>query len=191
MPPWRFTLFLLVIRNDISDELMNGIKEMMMSKIINLCLSVLFLSCLIACHRSPVLKDFTYRYSMESINNFKVEFQLNPDSTYQIGQYNYFFDKYEGKAKPIFKEGKLTRDEFDRFAGLITGSQLEKMNDSYGFDRGGDTDNSIIYVIELKHNEQSKFVSVNSSMDEYLPDSFNRLITFTGGFISDKMERVE
>ncbi len=51
-----------------------------MSKIINLCLSVLFLFCLIDCNGSSGLKDFTYRYSMESIGNFKVEFQLNPDS---------------------------------------------------------------------------------------------------------------
>ena len=37
---------------------------------------------------------------MESINNYKVEFQLNPDSTYKIGLYNYFFDNYERAKRP-------------------------------------------------------------------------------------------
>lgn len=163
----------------------------MISKIINLFLYILFVSCFIGCDHSSGLKDFTYIYSMESINNFKVEFQLNPDSTYQIGRYNYFFDKYEGKARPLFKDGKLTRDEFDMFGKLIAGSKLEKMNDSYGFDRSGDADNSIVYMIELKQNEKSKFVSVNAGTDEHLPDNFNRLVAFTGKFISDKMEIAE
>lgn len=158
-----------------------------MSKIINLCLSVLFLFCLIGCDHSSGLKDFTYRYSMENINNFKVEFQLNSDSTYQIGQYNYFFDKFEGKARPLLKDGKLTKDEFDMFSQLIASSKLEKMDDSYGFDRDGDADNSIVYMIELKQNEKSKFVSVNTNTGEHLPDGFNRLIAFTGKFIDDKM----
>lgn len=162
-----------------------------MSKIFNLYLFVLFLSCLIGCNHSSGLKDFTYRYSMESINNFKVEFQLNPDSTYRIGRYNYFFDKYEGKSRPLVKEGKLTQDEFDRFAKLIEGSKLGKMKDAYGFDRKGDIDNNIIYVIELKRDDQSKFVSVNNNTDEHLPDGFNRLIAFTGEFISDKVEMLE
>ena len=124
---------------------------------------------------------------MESINNFKVEFQLNPDSTYQIGRYNYFFDKYEGKARPQYKEGKLTQSEFDMFCKLIAGSKLKKMNDSYGFDHEGDFDNSIVYMVELKQGGKSKFVSVNNSTDEHLPDGFNRMIAFTGEFISDKM----
>ncbi len=162
-----------------------------MSKIINLCLSVLFLFCLIGCNGSSGLKDFTYRYSMESIGNFKVEFQLNPDSTYQIGQYNYFFDKYEGKARPLLKEGILTQEEFDMFTGLIAGSKLEKMDDAYGFDREGDDNNVIVYMVELKQDEKSKFVSVNNNTDEHLPDGFNRLIAFTGEFISDKMEMEE
>ncbi|SFS40953.1 hypothetical protein SAMN05216365_10548 [Porphyromonadaceae bacterium NLAE-zl-C104] len=162
-----------------------------MSKTINFCLLVLLLFCSFGCDRSSGLKDFTYRYSMESIGNFKVELQLNPDSTYQIGRYNYFFDKFKGKVRPYIKEGILTPDEFDRFAKLIKGSKLEKMDDAYGFDRKGDIDNSIVYMIELRQDEQSKFVSVNANTDEHLPDGFNRLITFTGEFISDKMETAE
>ncbi|RNC64595.1 hypothetical protein D7D25_10830 [Proteiniphilum sp. X52] len=128
---------------------------------------------------------------MESVNNFKVEFQLNPDSTYQITRHNYFFDKFEGKARPLIKEGILTQEEFDIFAGLIARSKLGKMKDAYGFDRKGDVDNSIVYMVELKQDEKSKFVSVNSGTDEHLPDGFNHLIAFTGEFISDKMEVLE
>ncbi len=77
------------------------------------------------------------------------------------------------------------------FTGLIAGSKLEKMDDAYGFDREGDDNNVIVYMVELKQDEKSKFVSVNSGTDEHLPDGFNRLIAFTGEFISDKMEMEE
>lgn len=162
----------------------------MMSKINSLLLFIC-LSGLVSCTHSGELKDFTYRYTMESINNFKVEFRLNPDSTYQISRYNYFFDKFEGKAKPLIRKGELTRDEFNSFAKLIERSTLKKMDDSYGFDREGDVDNSIVYMVELKRNEESKFVSVNTNTDEPLPVGFKRLIAFTGEFISDKTEMSE
>lgn len=159
----------------------------MMSKI-NSLLVFICLYTLVGCTHSGGMKDFTFRYTMESINNFKIEFLLNPDSTYEISRYNYFFDKFEGKVKPLIRKGELTRDEFDSFAKLIERSTLEEMDDSYGFDREGDADNSIVYMIELKQNGESKFVSVNANTDEPLPVGFNRLIAFTGEFISDKTE---
>lgn len=151
-------------------------------------LGILCVFCLVGCGNSSDLQDFTYTYSMESIHHFKVEFQLNPDSTYKIGRYNYFFDKYEGRARPLYKEGKLTWDEFDTFRELITGSRLEKMKDAYGFDQNGNTDNSIVYILELKQGGKSKFVSVNAGANERFSTHFTRLIEFTGNFINDRIK---
>lgn len=154
---------------------------------IKLFISVLILISFIGCNGDTGLTNYTYRYSVESINNFKVELQLNPDSTYQIGWHNYFFDKYSGEAQPKYKSGVLTVAEFDTFTNLIDRSGLEKMDDSYGFDHNGTVENDLVHMIELKQNETSKFVVVNAEANDPLPEKFDRLIVFTSNFINDKL----
>ncbi|MDD3788437.1 MAG: hypothetical protein PHO94_07045 [Petrimonas sp.] len=129
------------------------------------------------------MKHFTYTFSMENVNNFKAEFQLNPDSTYKITQINYFFDNFEGKKRPLQKEGKLTKEEFDTFKNLISGSELEKMKDSYGFDNPT-KERSIIYMIQLDRDGESKYVSVNENTPEKFPKDFTKLIEYTNKFIN-------
>ncbi len=148
---------------------------------------VLFLIFLTGCNGDNKLTSYTYRYSMESINNFKVELQLNPDSTYQIGRHNYFFDKYKGETQPQYMSGVLTGIEFDTFTNLIDRSELEKMEDAYGFDHNGTVENNLMYMIELRQNETSKFVIVNPEANDPLPAKFYRLIVFTSDFINDKL----
>jgi hypothetical protein len=139
------------------------------------------------CNNDTDLTSYTYRYSVESINNFKVEFQLNPDSSYQIGRHNYFFDRYKGESQPKYKRGLLTGAEFDTFTELIDGSGLERMDDAYGFDQRGTVENNLVYMIELKQSETSKFVVVNAEANDPIPEKFDRLIVFTSDFINDKL----
>lgn len=140
----------------------------------------------IACNQPADLTEYTYRYSMESMGNFKIEFQLNPDSTYRVGQHNYFFDQYERTPQPRFAEGKLTAEEYDTFTMLIGDSRLGNMDDSYGFDQSV-PENSIVYSIELQQKEQSKFVVINAGANNRFSDDFNRLIKFTSDFVDDKL----
>jgi len=154
---------------------------------VKLFIYVLILMFLMGCNGDAGLTNYTYRFSVESINNFKVELQLNPDSTYQIGRHNYFFDKYKGEAQPKYKRGVLTVAEFDTFSNLIDRSGFEKMDDAYGFDHNGTVENNLVYMIELKQNEKSKFVVVNAEVNDPFPEKFDRLIVFTSNFINDKL----
>lgn len=150
-------------------------------------LSLLTLFLFIGCKKNTEIKDFTYTFSMESVRAFKVEFQLNPDSTYQVRQYNYFFDNYEGKQRPNIKDGKLTAQEFDKFKNRLTKSYIEKMNDSYGFDKPN-AENNIVYMVHLQHDGLDKFVSINeNTMGDFSAD-FVELINFTSQFANSKLE---
>ncbi|HBL32866.1 MAG TPA: hypothetical protein DDZ96_03475 [Porphyromonadaceae bacterium] len=157
----------------------------MLSKI-NIFFTLFFIFSCVGCTHSPETNEFTYVYSMESVNNFKVEMQLNPDSTYKIGRYDYFFDKYEGKSKPAYKEGTLKADEFDAFRSLIQKSELARMKDAYGFEEGRNSDNAVIYMIQLTQGGKTKFITVKAGSTEF-PEAFNRLVKFSGNFMNEKL----
>ncbi|MDD4415697.1 MULTISPECIES: hypothetical protein [Proteiniphilum] len=141
------------------------------------------------CKRSnPELMDFTYKFTMESIGNYKVEFQMNSDSTYKIEQNNYFFDKYEGVSRPVVRQGNLTTEEYIELRELVSKSGINDMRESYGFEKNNNLQNSILYIIELVQNGQSKFISINANGGERFPDDFNRLIETTGDFIDYKLD---
>ncbi len=61
------------------------------------------------------------------------------------------------------------------------------MDDAYGFDHNGTVENNLVYMIELKQNEKSKFVVVNAEVNDPFPEKFDRLIVFTSNFINDKL----
>lgn len=149
---------------------------------------VLVITLLIGCKNSADVKDFTYRYSMESVGNYKVEFEMNSDSTFRLIQNNYFFDKFEGTSRPVKKEGVLNKQEYDKFFELINKSNINKMKDAYGFEESDDFDNSIVYIIELFQNQQSKFVSINASTRQKFSNAFTQLIEYTNEFINTNLE---
>ncbi|KAF5041833.1 hypothetical protein [uncultured Proteiniphilum sp.] len=144
----------------------------------------LFILLVIGCRNNTGLKDFTYKYSMESAGNFKVEFQLNPDSSYTISQNNYFFDRFEGVSHPIEKGGILSQQEFERFSELISRSDINKMDDTYGFEEKENSDNSIVYIVELIENGESKYVSINARSRQDFPKAFTELIEYTNDYIN-------
>jgi hypothetical protein len=138
-----------------------------------------------ACNKKEKLSNFTYRFSMESPANFKAEFLLRPDSTYRVSRYNYFFDNFEGKKKPEYKEGKLSKNEFDTFKQLIANSRIETLKDAYGFDNPTKS-RDIIYIVELSHSGKTKYVSVNGETKVQFPNDFPKLIEYTTEFINKK-----
>ena len=135
--------------------------------------------------RLAEMEEFTYKFSMESVGNYKVDFQLNPDSTFQIEQQNYFFDRYAKKNAPNSRQGTLSSEEFARFDKLIRESDLYSMDDSYGFDEN--SDNSIIYLVELQGGDDVKYVSINVETEHRFSYEFTELIEFTTGFMNSKL----
>jgi hypothetical protein len=142
-----------------------------------------------SCRDNTGLQDFIYKYSMESAGNFKVEFQLNPDSTFTIAQNNYFFDRFEGISRPIENEGVLSQQEFEKFSELICKSDIGKMDDAYGFEEKENLDNSIIYVVELIQNGESKFVSINAISRQNFSKAFIELIEYTNDYINANLNQ--
>jgi hypothetical protein len=146
----------------------------------------LFAIIITGCTSTPTMGDFTYSYSMENVNNFKIEFQLNPDASFKITQYNFFFDNFEKAKKPITTEGILNNEEFSSFKELLEQSNLEDMEDSYGYDAETTSESDIIYMIELKHDDKTKYISINASGANTFPEKFTELIAYTNAIISDK-----
>ncbi|MGV8962276.1 MAG: hypothetical protein ACOH2V_02710 [Candidatus Saccharimonadaceae bacterium] len=140
----------------------------------------------VSCTSSPSIDDFVYTYTMESINNYKIEFQLKSDSTFKVSQFNYFFDNYESMKKPVITEGQLNNKEFSTIKKLLQQSNLNDMKDSYGFDETESTESDIIYLIELKQDDKSKFVTIKSKSIESFPKKFTELISYTNSIISEK-----
>lgn len=134
---------------------------------------------------SAEMGEFTYKFSMESVGNYKVEFQLNPDSSFIIQQQNLFFDRHAGVGNPTSKQGKLTADEFVKFNKLVRESDLYSMDDSYGFD--DNEESSMMYIIELNEGENVKFVSVNPEAAQNFSVEFTDLIEYTTKFMDSKL----
>lgn len=139
-----------------------------------------------SCTSTPTMDDFTYTYSMENVNNFKIEFQLNTDASFKITQYNYFFDNFEMKKKPVTTEGILDSDDFSSLKKLLQQSKLNDMKDSYGFDEKIASEADITYMIELKQDGKSKYISINATGANTFPEKFTELIAYTNAIISDK-----
>lgn len=151
----------------------------------NLYLLIATIIIVTSCTSNPAnMDDFTYTYSMENTNNFKIEFQLNSDSTFKITQYNFFFDNFEQVKKPIYNEGTLSSDEFSTITKLLQKSNIENMEDSYGFNDNTASYSDIIYMIELNRNGKSNYVSINSSGTNSFPEEFTKLIEYTNKIIS-------
>lgn len=130
---------------------------------------------------------FTYGFSMENVNNFKIELELKPDSTYKILKNNYFFDRFEGTQRPLNKSGKLSESEFNLFKNLINRNKIEKMKDAYGFD-DQNIEREIVYIIRITRNGKSKFVSINANANVILSNDFLNLINHTTSFINNKIK---
>lgn len=141
---------------------------------------------LVGCQQKQKMENFTYKYSMESTNNYKVDFQLNPDSSYIINQNNQFFDKFDGVYRPILKEGFLTESEYNKLEELINKSNLEKMKDSYGF--GDNSDKTVMYNLELSYGDTHKYVVINLKSDQEFSKSFIELIEYTNSLIDLKIK---
>ena len=133
---------------------------------------------------------FSYTFTLESMDNYKIEFELHPDSTYKIYKANYFFDRVDRNKEPLNKSGKLSEEEFKSIETLINKNIIEKMNDSYGFD-SPDIERDIIYTIQLTRNNRSNFVSVNGSANQTFPKDFTDLISHTMSLVNEKIDNAD
>ena len=121
-------------------------------------LLVLLSACFTGCKKE--LKDFSFSYSMESVDNYKLMVLFDSDKTFRIEEYNYYMDNFAKKRDPKIMEGTLTDEEF---ASL------------------GD----IMYQVSFTTEGKEKFISIRNSDTGQFSASFVKLIGFINTFLNN------
>jgi hypothetical protein len=136
------------------------------------------------CRKS--LNDFTFNYSMESVNNYKLMFTLSSDKTYKIEEHNYFIDNHSNKQEPVVREGSLTDEEYGEALKYLSACDFFKMKDSYGFDKDPAQGlSNILYQIAFHTEGKEKYVSIRNSEDNRYPASFISLLRYVSNFLKE------
>lgn len=130
--------------------------------------------------------DFSFRYSMESVNNYKMILILGSDKSYSIEEYNYFMAGHANSYAPVVRKGTLTDVELEEFRTLLAGCCLFAMKDSYGFDEAAnDALSNIIYQIDYVADGKEKMISIRSSSRIKLPQSYRNLLNRISLFLKE------
>lgn len=148
--------------------------------------SLLLLLCLLCPGCRQSLDDFTFSYTVESVNNYKFVLTFQSDSTYLLEKYNYYMDNFEGKRRPVVRKGRLTAGEFESLKQKLKESNLFSMKDAYGFEENEapeSTSSAILYQVYIQAGGKEKFVTCKESAR--LPASFIQLLQFVNTFLSD------
>lgn len=154
-----------------------------------LALALSFILLVSGCNQNKSIEEFTYKFSMESIGNFKSEISVNPDLSFTVFQTNQFFDKFDGTYRPININGTLSDDEYNNLKSLLEKARIQKMKDSYGFgENESNSDKTILYNIELEHDDIHKYITINLKADHQFSSKFIELIEYTNKLIESKIE---
>jgi hypothetical protein len=151
---------------------------MIIISIISAALVVLFAGC------RKNLKEFSFSYSMESVEHFKTSVSFDSNKTYKIETHNYYMDNHANKREPIIQEGELTDEEFKTLTKSLAKCNFFKMADSYGFDKDPDDLGDIMYQIYFKTPEKEKFISIRHRADNKFPASFINVLNYINTFFS-------
>lgn len=150
-------------------------------------LTILFvmLICLCGCESKKELKDFSFTYSMESVDNYKMVVTFDSKKNYKLEEYNYFFDNFAKKKEPHIKKGVLTDKELKKINALLVDSKLFEMKDSYGFEKEYDRSlGDIMYQISFSSEGKDKYISIRTTDDQKFSAGFIDLIGYINTFIN-------
>lgn len=130
-------------------------------------------------------EDYTFKYSMEYVNNYKIECTIDSKTNaYTIVEYNYLFDNFEKKRDPLSISGILSAEESNQFASCIEMADLFKLDDTYGFDESTDFVCQSYIVTPTKE----KFIT-SSYVNNQLPTHYYTLVSFMNKFISEHKKK--
>ena len=147
-------------------------------------LLVLLSACFTGCKKE--LKDFSFSYSMESVDNYKLMVLFDSDKTFRIEEYNYYMDNFAKKRDPKIMEGTLTDEEFASLKPILQKWNFFKMKDSYGFEEETNRDlGDIMYQVSFTTEGKEKFISIRNSDTGQFSASFVKLIGFINTFLNN------
>jgi hypothetical protein len=132
------------------------------------------------------LSNFTFIYSMESVNNYKLTLSFNSDKTYKMEEHNYFMDNHANRRAPVIREGVLTDGEYSEVVRHLSACNFFKMKDSYGFEKEADRDlGDIMYQVTFITDGKEKYISIRNSDDNRFPSSFINLLKHINTFLRE------
>lgn len=146
---------------------------------------LVFLSvCLTSCKKE--LKDFSFSYSMESVDNYKLMVMFDGEKNFRIEEYNYYMDNFAKKRDPKIVEGKMTDEEFATLTPILQKCNFFKMKDSYGFEEEANRDlGDIMYQVSFASEGKEKFISIRNSDTGQFSPSFVKLVGFINNFLNN------
>lgn len=134
--------------------------------------------------------DFSFTFTMESVDNYKVALTVKSDKTYMIEEINYFHDNYAKKRDPKMVEGIFSEEEFEIVWEKIFDAGLFKMEDTYGFKNGKPDDfGNIMYQIYFGTGGKEKYISISYDKNNVYPLSFIELFNYLNEFISENRKK--
>ncbi len=163
----------------------------MKTRISLLTILSVMLICLSGCSNKKEFEEFSFTYSMESVDNYKMVVTFDSDQNYKLEEYNYFFDNMANKKDPKISEGKLTDKEFGEIQKLLSKSKLFEMEDSYGFDKEYNRDlGDIMYQVSFSTKDKDKFISIRTTENQQFSSGFISLIGYINTFINSHKKEV-
>ncbi|MDR1499666.1 MAG: hypothetical protein LBI58_01650 [Tannerellaceae bacterium] len=130
------------------------------------------------------MEEFTFTYSVESINNYKIVCSFDSDKTYKIEGYNYFMDNSAGIRAPHIKEGVLTESEYAQTVSHLKAGRLFAMKDAYGFETEPEgIMGDMLYQITLTTDGRSKHITIRNSEANRFPQPFIELLRYINDFL--------
>ena len=147
----------------------------------------LFLFIIIAiftgCNSEP--KEFSYTFTMESVDAYKISLTIDHNKQYTIEEQQMFFYNRSNSNNSKIKTGVINDEEFNEFKLLLSSCNLYKMKDSYGFEDEKDQAlHDVLYYIIYKADNKEKFITVRLDKSTKFPASFIQLIDFTNNFMN-------
>lgn len=147
-------------------------------------LSLFLVACFTGCKKE--LKDFSFSYSMESVDNYKLMVTFGSDKTFRVEEYNYYMDNFAKKRNPKFLDGTLSDEEYATLEPLLRKCNFFKMKDSYGFEKAADNGlGDIMYQVSFTTEGKEKFISIRNSDTSQFSPSFVKLIGFINSFLNE------
>lgn len=133
------------------------------------------------------IKDFTFKYTAESIGSYKLVATFESDSNFRIEKYNYYMDNFERKQRPVIREGRLTGQEFEACRKQLTAACLLSWADAYGFEKDESRrslDSDLVYQFYFRSETEEKFVTYKNPTD--LPPAGRQLLQWVSAFSSGR-----
>ena len=132
---------------------------------------------------SPEPKEFSYTFTMESVDAYKISLTIDHNKQYTIEEQQVLFDRRSNSYNPKIKKGTINEEEFKQFIKLLTKSNLYNMKDSYGFEDEEDQAlHDVLYYIIYKADNKEKYITIRLDKSTKFPASFTKLIEFTNQF---------